>query len=415
MERSLLVGAAASAAAACVLAVAALVVKKKTYVPLDVRLGLTTPTKKAVKWGFMGAGRVAHDFANALKTVEGAVLEIVGTGSSPAAAFQKRHGFKSSGTYADVLASDADVVYLSAMHSQRVEHVEMILNAGKNALVEKPFACSYADAKRLFDLAEAKNLFIMEGMWTRFFPAVEKARELIDDGMLGRVTCVISDFGFDASDSGKYPQRDGDDCDPIYRKSIGGGALLWAGPYPIAAGILPFGAVEPATFSAVGVGDPGTGVELSAAIGLQYDMPGGVEKQRRTTGCPPRGATVSLFTGIDSETAETTVYVGQNGRATIKPPGHCPTSLVVEIKRAGRGAADVSHFDFPLPTRHRKWAKTTNGDLFNYPNSAGFAYEAAAVQRCLLAGLKECPQYTTAECLKTIDIIDRAKKSICSS
>lgn len=409
MDRSLLLGAAASTAAACVLAVAALVVKKRDVVPLDVRLNLTLPSKKKVRWGFMGAGRVAHDFANALKTVEGAVLEIVGTASSPAAAFQKRHGFKSSGSYADVLASDCDIVYLSAMHSQRVEHVEMILNAGKPALVEKPFACSYADAKRLFDLAKSKNLFIMEGMWTRFFPAVEKVRELIDDGVLGRVTCVISDFGFDAADSGKY---DGDDCDPIYRKSIGGGALLWAGPYPIAAGILPFGAVEPARLSATGVGDPATGVELSAAIGLQYDTPGGVEKERRTTGCPPRGATVSLFTGIDSETAETTVYVGQNGRATIKPPGHCPTSLVVEIKRAGRGAADVSRFDYPLPTRHRKWAKTTNGDVFNYPNSAGFAYEAAAVQRCLAAGLNECPQYTTEECLKTIDIIDRAKKSI---
>ena len=69
----------------------------------------------------------------------------------------------------------------------------------------------------------------------------------MDSGEIGAVTAVISDFGFDAVDSGAYPAdpNDARSGDPIYHKSVGGGALLWAGPYPIAAGLLPFGAGQP--------------------------------------------------------------------------------------------------------------------------------------------------------------------------
>ena len=33
-----------------------------------------------------------------------------------------------------------------------------------------------ADAQYLYDLGRALNLFVGEGMWTRFFPAVEYVR-----------------------------------------------------------------------------------------------------------------------------------------------------------------------------------------------------------------------------------------------
>ena len=111
-----------------------------------------------------------------------------------------------------------DVVYLSSLHSARVEHVTAILECGKHCVVEKPLACNGADGKRLVELARSKNLFMMEGMWTRCFPAVEHARRLISDGTIGAVTAVISDFGFDAADSGVYPtdMNDPSTGDPIY-------------------------------------------------------------------------------------------------------------------------------------------------------------------------------------------------------
>ncbi|KAH8048131.1 D-xylose 1-dehydrogenase [Aureococcus anophagefferens] len=229
-------------------------------------------------------------------------------------AFAALHGFATTaGTYAAALADeDVDVVYLSAMHSDRA-HVTQILEAGKHCVVEKPFACNLADGKKLVDLARRKRVFVMEGMWTRCFPAVEKARELVDAGAIGAVTAALSDFGFDAADSGSYPAdpKDATSGDPIYHKAIGGGALLWAGPYPIAAGFLPFGATKPKSVAAAGTLDPNTGVDLSCSLSLTYANAAGGAPSDRPGACPPRGATVSLYTSIDAETAETTTYVGQ--------------------------------------------------------------------------------------------------------
>ena len=396
---------------------------------LDIRKGKTgvlyaeeSGAQKPINWAFLSCGRVAHDYANALRCVDGAKPYVVATRSADdlprAEAFRDRHGFeKAVGTYAEALLDPAvDVVYLSSLHSARIEHVTAILECGKHCVVEKPLACNGADGKRLVELARSKNLFMMEGMWTRCFPAVEHARRLINDGTIGAVTAVISDFGFDAADSGVYPtdMNDPSTGDPIYFEKLGGSALLWAGPYPIAAGLLPFGATEPRSVAAAGVVDP-TGVDLSCGLTLSYAAPGGVPVPQKAGTCPPRGATVSLYTAIDAESAETTTYIGQKGRITVLPPAHCPTKLRVELKGKGRGNARVTEFEFPFPDPKRPFAPVPGGgedDVFFYPNSHGFAYEAAAVTRCLNAGLTECPQYTLDETLRALSLVDAARKAM---
>lgn len=92
-------------------------------VPLDLRLGLTTPIgNRQVRWCVLGTGRVAHDFVQALKSVEGAVLSVVAARApsrlASAQKFAETHGVASAvGTYAEALArNDVDIVYLSAVH-----------------------------------------------------------------------------------------------------------------------------------------------------------------------------------------------------------------------------------------------------------------------------------------------------------
>ena len=399
---------------------------------LDLRKGSTgvlyaeqSGAQKPVNWAFLSCGRVAHDYANALRCVDGAKPYCVATRSAEdlprAEAFRDRHGFeKAVGTYAEALLDPAvDVVYLSSLHSARVEHVTAVLECGKHCVVEKPLACSGAEATALVALARSKNLFMMEGMWTRCFPAVEHARRLINDGTIGAVTAVLSDFGFDAADSGRYPTDTNDTSsgDPIYFEKLGGSALLWAGPYPIAAGLLPFGAAEPRRVAAAGVVDPDTGVDLSCGLNLSYASPGGVARPKKAGTCPPRGATVSLYASIDAETSKTTSYVGQKGRITVLPPAHCPTKLRVELKGKGRGNAEVTDFEFPFPKPKRPFAPVPGGaedEFFHYPNSHGFAYEAAAVTRCLNAGLTECPQYTLDETLRALSLVDVAREAMSS-
>ena len=156
-------------------------------------------------------------------------------------------------------------------------------------------------------------------------------------------------------------------------------------------------------------------MDLSCGLTLSYSAPGGVPVPQKAGTCPPRGATVSLYTAIDAESAETTTYIGQKGRITVLPPAHCPTKLRVELKGKGRGNAKVTEYEFPFPEPKRPFAPIPGGgedDVFFYPNSHGFAYEAAAVTRCLNAGLTECPQYTLDETLRALSLVDAAREAM---
>lgn len=108
----------------------------------------------------------------------------------------------------------------------------------------------------------------MEGMWTRFFPAMVKARELVEEGVIGNVVAVHSDFGFNGDDVANYPD------DIFYNLHLGGGGLLYVGPYPVAVALQFLGPGLPSRIAAAGVKDKLTGVDLSAAISLHFEGKG---------------------------------------------------------------------------------------------------------------------------------------------
>lgn len=108
----------------------------------------------------------------------------------------------------------------------------------------------------------------MEGMWTRFFPAVRKAHEVIKSGTIGEVVAVHADFGFNGSDVANYPNH------IFYDLHLGGGGLFYVGPYPIAAAMDFLGPAFPSRIAAAGVKDKLTGVDLSGAICLHFEGKG---------------------------------------------------------------------------------------------------------------------------------------------
>ena len=118
----------------------------------------------------------------------------------------------------------------------------------------------------------------------------------------------------------------------------------------------------------------------------------------------------TLSFGILGESIEETVVVGTKGRRTIEAPGRCPTRLAVGLKAQGRGnAGGVFHYEYELPADTEQ---ITNTRGYFCPNSAGFAYEATVVARCIAAGKKELPQYTQEETLTTIREIDKIRSQL---
>ena len=107
---------------------------------------------------------------------------------------------KAYGSYAELVHDrDVDIVYVATPHSHHFQNVMLCLEAGKHVLCEKAFTVNAAQARKLVETARKKNLFLMEAVWTRYFPLSIGIRKLIADGEIGAVHRVTADLSVGAN------------------------------------------------------------------------------------------------------------------------------------------------------------------------------------------------------------------------
>jgi dihydrodiol dehydrogenase / D-xylose 1-dehydrogenase (NADP) len=366
-----------------------------------------------LRWGLLGCGRVSHDFCQALKVLPSQkVVACAASEADRAQAFAQKHGIENAyGSYEDLVKDDqVQIIYVGTVHAFRRSMGELCLRANKHILMEKPFCCTVEDTEYILNLAKERNLFVLEGIWTRFFPAFEMARRLThgSDSILGQVVSVLSDFNFCASDSEDYPTSF------FFNRKLGGGATYLVGTYPMTAVTAFYAQQMPESIQVVGQVDPATGVDIQAALVLSY-APTSTDCPARdpsdvTIPIPPNSGTAVLSYGFLTESPEETTVMGTRGRLTIATPGHCPTKLRVSCKAPGRGqVAEQIEYEFALPA---DTDAITQAGGYNYPNSAGFAYEAAAVARCIAAGKTECEQYTWDEIRLNARLMEKVRDQL---
>ncbi|KAK9311931.1 hypothetical protein V1524DRAFT_411237, partial [Lipomyces starkeyi] len=86
-------------------------------------------------------------------------------------------------------------------------------------------------AQVLVDLAKAKNVFLMEGVWTRYTPLVARLKELIHvEHIIGEVSRVFVDFGLEMN------LQDLPTDSRVKDPKLGAGALLDIGIYALTLG-----------------------------------------------------------------------------------------------------------------------------------------------------------------------------------
>lgn len=109
-----------------------------------------------LRFGILGTGNIARQFAQGLTTCQHSQLAAVGSRQADSAeAFAREHGcFRAYGTYEQVLDDpNVDAVYISLPNSMHCQWTIAALESGKHVLCEKPFALSEIDAQRMFDVA----------------------------------------------------------------------------------------------------------------------------------------------------------------------------------------------------------------------------------------------------------------------
>src|SRR5262249_14687960 len=95
----------------------------------------------------------------------------------------------------DALAAvECDAVLVTTVLAAHVPVALEALAAGKHVLLEKPFAPTLADARRVVVAAAERGKLLMISQNYRFYPAVRTAAALVRDGTLGAVGAVNIDF-----------------------------------------------------------------------------------------------------------------------------------------------------------------------------------------------------------------------------
>jgi predicted dehydrogenase len=311
------------------------------------------------RWGVAGTGRIAALVADDFPYVPDAELAAVGSRSRQRAeAFAQAYSVaRAHGSYAELIADpQVDVVYVATPHPQHYALAIAALRAGKPVLVEKAFTATLAGAEEVVSEARRHGIFAMEAMWTRFQPAVVRARELLAEGAIGEIVSVQAELGI---------LRDFNPSDRLFAPELGGGALLDLGVYTVSFAQMLCGA--PQTVFAVGTHEP-NGVEGSATLLLGFED----------------GRSATLTTTLHADLPGAARIFGSRGWIELPPRFHHPTQLV--LHRDGHEPETLT-----LP-----------------PLGGGYAHEVIEVTECVRAGRTESAVMPLDDTLAVMAALEQA-------
>jgi predicted dehydrogenase len=321
---------------------------------------MTTP----VRWGLLATGGIAHTFARDLAHVPDASLVAVGSRSQEAAdAFGAEfHIPHRHGSYAALAADpDVDVIYVSTPHPMHREATLLAIGAGKAVLCEKPFAMDLAEAGEMVEAARTAGVLLVEAMWTRFLPTMVRVREILAAGTLGEIVYLTAEHG---------QWFEEDPAFRLFAPSLGGGALLDLGIYPISFAHMVLG--TPARITAVS-NSAFTGVDATTSAVFQYDS----------------GAHAVLTTSLAAASNNPAAIYGTEARLELDGWFYTPTSFRV-VSRSGEVLEE--------------YAPPAGG--------RGMEHQAIEVDRCLRAGFTESPVLPLDETLAIMATMDEIRRQI---
>lgn len=309
-----------------------------------------------MRWGFIGTGRIARRIMEAFRLLPD---------SHVTAAYSRNHAelnrfcddWNVPNRHGSVeeLARDpqVDILYLATPHIVHLEHFRRAVTAGKAILCEKPMAMSSAETLEMVRAAREHRIFLMEGLWTRFFPVYDYLDKLIGSGALGDIYNVMADFSYHSP------------YDPslrFFRKDLGGGAMRGAGIYPLALAAKLYQSM-PCEIKVIA--DMKNGVDLRSSALLRF----------------PGGGMAQILSGFQGQSVQGANIAFEKGSVWI-PDFWNPRTLVVRY--ADKQEIIERPFEFP-----------------------GFQFEILETERCVRRGLLESPHMTWRESVGLAGTLDQ--------
>jgi predicted dehydrogenase len=365
---------------------------------------MASESPHVVRWGIMATGWIASTFVKDLLTdpasrdVHDVHHQVVAVASSNSA--QKARDFiastkcdestKAYGSYAELVAdADVDIVYVATPHSHHFQNAMLALEANKHVLCEKAFTVNAAQVRKLIDAAKARNLFLMEAVWTRYFPLSIKIRELIQSGAIGTVYRTVADLSFN-EDDGKGGLTFAD-TNRMVNPDLAGGALLDLGIYSLTWVFQTlFHCQKESSKEApqvlAAINKHSTGADADTSIICHF--PG-----HKTVGIATTSLHVATNPGSEGAAGPAIRIQGSGGEIQVAAPAFRPLQYKV-ISKAG----EVEVVDCPIPKDPaRDWGH-------------GMFWEADECARCLRDGKKESATMPWDESIAIMQVMESALK-----
>ena len=150
-----------------------------------------------VKIGLVGCGNISPQYFKWTRSFQ--VLDLVACADLDVDLAKSRSSeFEvPKGCSVDDLLADPDIEIVINLTVPKVHALvnEQILESGKHAHTEKPFAVEKEDGKKVLDLAVEKGLRTGGAPDTFLGGGIQTCRKLIDDGWIGDVEVFASDVG----------------------------------------------------------------------------------------------------------------------------------------------------------------------------------------------------------------------------
>jgi predicted dehydrogenase len=217
---------------------------------------------EVTKWGIIGPGNIAHSFINDLEYIKTPqqVTAVLGHTEESAAEFAKE--FNIANHYTDIndfiKKGGMEAVYIASPHPQHFEQAIACLENKIAVLCEKPMTINAEQSVQLIAASEKNHTFLMEGMWIRFLPSIKLLLNVIDQGLIGKISSVRAAMSY------KAPQ---DNNNRFFDPELGGGSLLDLGIYPVFLSLLLLG--KPASVKSIGKLSE-EGIDEACSILLNY-------------------------------------------------------------------------------------------------------------------------------------------------
>ena len=299
------------------------------------------------------------------------------------------------GSYEELVKDpNVDIIYVATPHSHHYQNCMLAILAGKHILCEKAFTVNAEQARVLYKTAREKQLFLMEAVWTRYFPLSVAVRRYITSGVIGEVLRVNAD-----SSIGNNPEEAFGVEHRMVNKSLAGGCLLDLGIYSLTWvfqtlwNTLPKKLQEeggrPKLVGTAMTAEPRTCADEMTTMLLEFprSTPTGRTKAHAVATAAMR---VSFDPDGKASAGPAVRLQGDKGEIVVYGPIHRPSRIKI-VPKVGKGAAKEETFEFP-------------GD------GHGMFWEADEAARCWRDGKLESQGLPWDESTLIVEIMDEARR-----